>query len=437
MGDLMHPLMPPTMPHAPSLFLAPVAASLLSVGLLAGCSDAGNTAPTGASAAPTAAASAPARRTAVGVLQVQPETVALSTELPGRTRAAVVAEIRPQVGGIVQARRFTEGAPVRAGQVLYQLDAATYRNAVASAEATLSKAEATVRTARQTAERQAELLKIDAVSRQAAQDAEATLQQAEAERNVARASLETARINLARTTVTSPISGRVDLSAVTPGALVTADQATALTTVRQTDPMLVDIPQSSSEWLRLQRALASGRLQGASASASVQLILEDGQPYAHRGQLSVAGVSVNSSTGAVTLRASFPNPQGLLLPGMAVRAVLPTAQAEGALLVPQQAVSRDASGQASVWVVGDDQKVARRSVQTERAVGNRWLVAQGLQAGERVVVEGQQKVKAGDLVQAQPMAGQGAQVAAVGGAAAAPGANTSAATPAALATTVR
>jgi membrane fusion protein, multidrug efflux system len=363
------------------------------VAALAACSD-----------SRSAPAPATARPTAVGVQTLAPESVALTTELLGRTRAPLAAEIRPQVGGIVQAQRFTDGQRVQAGQLLYQIDPASYRAAVASAEATVAKAEATVAANRLTAERQAALLKIDATPRQTVQDADAALKQSEADLAAARAALETAKINLARTAVTSPISGLADVSTVTAGALVTADQTTALTTVRQTDVMQVDLPQSSADWLRLKQAIASGQLKAPGGSAPVTLILEDGSTYAHPGKLSVSGVSVNTGTGAITLRAEFPNREGLLLPGMAVRARLATATAEQAILVPQQAVSRNAAGQASVWVVDAQQKAQPRVIVAERSVGNRWLVTQGLQAGERVVVEGNQKVKPGDTVQAQPVA---------------------------------
>lgn len=352
------------------------------------------------------AATAPGkgRPTVVGTFTVQPETVALASELPGRTTALQSAEIRPQVGGIVQARRFVEGGPVKAGQVLYEIDAASYRAAVASAEAAVAKAEASVETNRLTAQRQAELAKIDAVSRQALQDAQAALKQAEAELASARAALDTARIDLARTRVTSPIAGRADVSTVTVGALVTANQTTALTTVRQVDPIQVDVTQSSTELLQLKRDVASGRVkQLPGGDAAVTLRLEDGSRYPLAGRLAVTGASVDTGTGSVTLRATFPNPQGLLMPGMYVRALLPTAAVAGAMLVPQQAVARDASGAASVLVVGEGDKLERRTIAAERAIGDRWLVGSGLKAGERVVVEGLQKVKPGDVVQAQPV----------------------------------
>lgn len=342
------------------------------------------------------------RPTVVGTFTVQAETVSLASELPGRTTALQSAEIRPQVGGIVQARRFVEGGPVKAGQLLYEIDAASYRASVASAEAAVAKAEASVETNRLTAQRQAELAKIDAVSRQALQDAQATLKQAEAELAAARATLQTARIDLERTRVTSPIAGRADVSTVTVGALVTANQTTALTTVRQTDPMQVDVTQSSAELLQLKRDIAAGRVkQLPGGDAAVSLRLEDGSTYPLAGRLSVTGASVDTGTGTVTLRATFPNPQGLLLPGMYVRALLPTVAVADAMLVPQQAVSRNTDGSASVLVVGAGDKLERRTIAAERTIGSRWLVTSGLKAGERVVVEGLQKVRPGDVVQPQ------------------------------------
>lgn len=348
---------------------------------------------------------APAARTVtVGAVTLQPEALDLSSELPGRTAATLSAEIRPQVGGLVRARRFTEGGLVKAGDTLYEIEPESYRAAEASAQAALEKAEATAENARLTLQRRRELAQVDAVSQQDLQDAQASHRQALADLAAARATLQTARIALRRTQVSSPISGRADVSTVTTGALVSADQATALTTVRQTDPIQVDIAQSSAEWLRLQRTLAGGGLQAAAADAPVQLLLEDGSRYPLSGKLSLRGVSVNAGTGAVTLRALFPNPEGRLLPGMYVRAVLPTARAQQALLVPQQALSRDARGAASVWVVDAQGRVERRAVSADQAVGARWLVASGLKAGERVITEGSQKVKAGDTVQVQDAA---------------------------------
>jgi membrane fusion protein (multidrug efflux system) len=331
-----------------------------------------------------------------------------------------VAEVRPQVRGIVRSRNFTEGALVKAGQVLYTIEPDAYRVAVASAQAALAKAQATADAARLTAQRRSELLKVDAVSLQDHQDAQTALKQAEADVAAARAALDAASLNLQRTSVTAPISGRVDVSTVTAGALVTADQTTALTTVRQLDPVQVDISQSSAELLRLRREIASGRLQAVDGeTAKVRLLLEDGSVLGRTGTLRFAGVAVNSNTGAVTLRAAFDNADGVLLPGMYVRAVLETGVVERGLVVPQQALQRDTRGAATVLVVGADHKVQKRPVTVSRAFGSGWLVSDGLNDGEQVVVEGGQKVKPGDSVQtreadlnAAPAGGQAASAAA-------------------------
>jgi len=339
---------------------------------------------------------------------VQPENQPVTTELSGRTRSRLSAEIRPQVGGIVQQRLFEEGALVKAGQVLYQLDPASYKAAYASAQASVAKSEATVNAAKVTARRNAELAKIEAVSKQTSEDSQATLQQAEADLGVARAALETARINLGFTRITAPIAGRIEASTVTPGALVTASQTTALTTVQQLDPVYVDVTQSTTELLQLQRELAAGTLKNGSADkaeASVKLLLEDGTTYAHAGRLQFSSVTVNEGTGAVTLRILVPNPERTLLPGMYMRAVLEQGVAEGALLVPQQGVTRTANGDASALVVTSENKVEKRALKVSRAVGNRWQVIEGLKAGERVIVEGSLKVKAGDTVKAVDAAG--------------------------------
>ena len=350
-------------------------------------------------------AAAAQRATPVGIVVMKAEPLSLTTELSGRTTAPVVAEIRPQVGGLIQSRNFTEGARVKAGQVLYQIDPASYKATYASAQAALAKAQAVYETDKLTAQRQAALLRIQATSEQSSQDAQATLKQAEADVASAKAALDTARINLERTTLTSPIAGLIDVSSVTRGALVTAEQTTALTTVRQIDPIQVDITQSSAELLRLKAELAQGRLKKVGEDAvQVSLILEDGSTYAQKAKLRFSGVSVNTSTGAITLRAVVDNPDGLLMPGMYVRAVLPTAQSAQALLVPQQAVTRDREGAASVLVVDPQNKLVKRAIVATRQVGNRWLVDGGLQAGDKVVVEGNVKVKAGDVVQPQAAA---------------------------------
>ncbi|SEO57180.1 MULTISPECIES: efflux RND transporter periplasmic adaptor subunit [unclassified Pseudomonas] len=337
----------------------------------------------------------------VSVLTVQPKSQALTTELAGRTQAFMVAEIRPQVGGIVQQRLFVEGAEVKAGQALYQLDASSYKAALAEAQANLAKARATLKSAQATAKRNAQLAKIDAISQQDNEDAQASLLTAEAERQVAQAGVETARINLAYTRISSPVSGRIETSTVTPGALVVANQESALTTVQQLDPIYVDVTQSTTELLRLKRDLASGVLQSnGEGEARISLKLDDGSTYAHEGRLKFSGVSVNEGTGTVTLRAKIANPDRLLLPGMYVRAVLEQARDDQAILIPQQAVTRSASGVTTVLLVVNG-KVEQRVLTIDRAVGNQWWVKTGLNAGDQLIVEGGQKVRVGEAVVAQ------------------------------------
>ncbi|MBC3347680.1 efflux RND transporter periplasmic adaptor subunit [Pseudomonas sp. SWRI196] len=337
----------------------------------------------------------------VSVLTVQPKSQALTTELAGRTQAFMVAEIRPQVGGIVQQRLFVEGAEVKAGQALYQLDASSYKAALAEAQANLAKACATLKSAQATAKRNAQLAKIDAISQQDNEDAQASLLTAEAERQVAQAGVETARINLAYTRISSPVSGRIETSTVTPGALVVANQESALTTVQQLDPIYVDVTQSTTELLRLKRDLASGVLQSnGEGEARISLKLDDGSTYAHEGRLKFSGVSVNEGTGTVTLRAKIANPDRLLLPGMYVRAVLKQARDDQAILIPQQAVTRSASGVTTVLLVVNG-KVEQRVLTIDRAVGNQWWVKTGLNAGDQLIVEGGQKVRVGEAVVAQ------------------------------------
>jgi membrane fusion protein (multidrug efflux system) len=353
----------------------------------------------GKSEAPAPAGSAAPQ---VGVVVVQPQRVAITTELPGRTAATLVAEVRPQVTGIVQARRFTEGGEVKAGQVLYQIDPATYKAAHDSARAALARAEASLQTARLKAQRFKELVAIKAVSQQEADDAAAALQQGDADVAAARAAVESARINLGYTAVTSPISGRIGKSTVTEGALVTANQATALATVQKLDPVYVDVTQSSGSVLRLRRAFASGTLQRASDTAArVKLLLEDGTPYPLEGKLQFTDVTVEPSTGAIVLRALFPNPKGELLPGMYVRAIIEEGVRENAITVPQQAVTRDGKGDATALVVGADGKVEQRRLQTARTLGDDWLIDDGIKAGDRVIVDNLQRVRPG--VQVQPV----------------------------------
>ena len=351
----------------------------------------------------------------VGVVTLALQSTTLKSELAGRTAAQMVAQIRPQVGGIVQKRAFTEGAMVKAGELLYQIDPASYQSTQASAKASLARAEATAASARLKAKRQADLFAIEAISQQDNEDAQTALQQAEADVASARAALETATINLERTRIVSPIAGRVEASTVTPGALVTANQETALTTVQQLDPIYVDIPQSSLEVLQLRKALASGSLKSEGDAARIQLVLEDGCTYAHEGKLQFAGVTVNTTTGAVTLRALVPNPEHLLMPGMYVRARLDKGTDPEALLVPQPAIGRDNTGKATALVVNAENKVEQRKVVVAEAIGTNWRVTDGLKAGERVIVEGSSKVRPGQsvrVVDAQPIAGSAAPAAA-------------------------
>ena len=348
---------------------------------------------------------APAEPTAVGTVQMAPERYAASTELPGRISAFLQAEIRPQVSGIVQKRLFTEGALVKAGQPLYQIDPASYAAVQASARAALAKAEAQARTAEVNARRNAELVKIDAISRQLAEESQAAAQQSASDVAVAKAALQTATINQDYTRIRAPIAGRTGLSSVTAGALVTANQTAALTTVQQLDPVYVDVTQSSTELLQLRRDLAEGRFEraGASDAARVRIVLEDGSAYPLPGRLQFSGLTVNPGTGAVLLRAVVPNPDGVLLPGMYVQAQLTTGVADQALLVPQQAVTRDIAGQPSVLLVSAERKVERRAIAVDRAVGSRWLVTDGLAPGDEVIVDGFQRIKVGDVVAPQPV----------------------------------
>ena len=330
----------------------------------------------------------------VVIIKLEPRREVYTTALAGRIASFQVAEVRPQVGGILQQRLFTEGADVKAGQALYQIDPATYEAALDSAQAALMKAEANVTPARLKAERFRELLAIKAVSKQEYDDAQAAFKQAEADVAV-HAAVKTARINLEYTKVRSPISGRIGKSAFTPGALVTANQAQALTSVRQLDPVYVDITQSSQDLLRLRAQFTNGELRSAAEEAPVRLKLENGAMYPHEGRLQFTDVSVDESTGMVSLRALFPNPEHILLPGMYVRAVIAEGVDENALLVPQRALRRDPKGQASVLLVDGGGKVDVRLVDVGRTVGDSWQVLSGLKPGDRVIVEGGQNVRPG------------------------------------------
>ncbi len=342
----------------------------------------------------------PAAVQEVAVLGVSSEPLALSTTLPGRANAHLIAEIRPQVGGIIQKRLFTEGDTVKAGQALYQIDPKPYEAILAQADASVNSARATLKAAELKAKRDAQLVKLDAISAEDNESAQAALLEARASLQSAQASQRTAKINLDYTRINAPIEGRTATSSVTPGALVTAEQTTALTTVQQLDPIYVDFTQPSATLLRLKRELAEGKIAPAEQkdAARITLQLEDGSTYEHEGTLTFNGVSVDESTGSVTLRALVPNPEGLLLPGMYLKATLQEGVQQNAILVPQQAVARDERGGATALVVVDG-KVQQRELTLDRAVGNRWWVSQGLAEGDQVIVQGLQKVQVGQPVQ--------------------------------------
>ena len=335
----------------------------------------------------------------VGVVTVKLQTQSIVNELPGRTVARMIAEVRPQVGGIIQTRAFTEGAEVKAGDLLYQIDPAPFRAAYESAQANVKKSEANLLSLKSKAERYAELVKINAVSKQDNDDINALFKQGEADLLLTKAALQTARINLNFTRIVAPISGRVDASTVTPGALVTANQELALTTIQQLDPIYVDITQSSNELLKLKQQFAQGNLSKVSGNeARIKVVLEDGSLYPQEGILKFSGVTVNPTTGAVILRAVVPNKERMLLPGMYVRARVQEAVDEKAILVPQQSVSRNPQGEATVLIVNKQSMVESRTLSADKSVGSQWLVNGGLAEGEQVIVDGTQKVKIGDKV---------------------------------------
>lgn len=353
-------------PAVPALLLAISLATLLSA-----CKE-----------APATAAAPPPK---VGVITLQPQAFALTSELPGRTSAYRVAEVRPQVNGIILKRLFTEGREVKAGQQLYQIDPALYA-------ATLKSAQATLQSSQSLAERYQLLVDEQAVSRQAFDEARAKQMEAEA-------ALQTATINLRYTKVLAPIGGRIGRSAVSEGALVSNGQSTAMAVIQQLDPIYVDVTQSSLEILKLRNDLASGRLQKAgNNAATVKLLLEDGSEYPQAGQLEFSEVSVDPGTGSVTLRAVFPNPKHDLLPGMFVHAQLQAGVSAQAILAPQQGVTRNLKGQPTALVVNQHDQVELRELQAERTAGNAWLINHGLQAGDRLIVEGLQFVKPGITV---------------------------------------
>ena len=336
----------------------------------------------------------------VGYVVVQPTRVPIVTELAGRTFAYQSSEVRPQVSGVIQKRFFREGTIVREGEPLYQIDPSLYRAAANEATANVASARATAEAARIRADRFRPLAAIEAVSKQDYTDAVATQRQAEATIAQNRAQLETARINLRFTTVPAPITGRIGRSLFTVGALVTTSQADPLTTIQQLDPIYVDIQQSAASILQLRRALASGGV--LPASATVRLKLEDGSDYGATGSVEFSEVVVDQQTGTVTLRARFPNPQGLLLPGMFVRAVFAQAINAAAFLVPQAAVSRDPQGNATVWIVGANNKAVQRTIKADRAEGANWVVTGGLNPGDKVITQGVGNMKPGADVRAVP-----------------------------------
>lgn len=339
----------------------------------------------------------------VGVLTVSVAPITLTMELTGRTSPYMIAEVRPQVGGVIQKRLFTEGSDVKVGQILYQIDPAPYQAAFASAKAALARAEANLVPVRLKAERYRELVAINAVSRQEFDDADALLKQALAEVAVNQAAVDTARINLDYTSVKASISGRIGRSTVTNGALVTENQAAAMATIQQLDPVYVDVTQSSAELLRLKRNLGSGEIKGKeNDQTKVKLLLEDGSLYPQEGILKFSEVTVEQSTGSITLRALFPNPKQLLLPGMFVRAIVQEGVSEEAILIPQRGVSRNPKGDATVMLVGAEEKVEPRVIKVSRTVGESWLVTEGVKAGDRVILEGLQKARPGTPVKAVP-----------------------------------
>ncbi|CAN0623201.1 multidrug efflux pump membrane fusion lipoprotein AcrA [Burkholderia multivorans] len=365
----------------------------------------------------------------VGVVTVQPQSVPVFTELPGRTSAFLVAQVRARVDGIVQRREFVEGSDVKAGQRLYKIDPAPYIATLNSAKASLAKAKANLATQDALVARYKVLVAANAISKQDYDNAVAAQGQAAADVAAGKAAVDSAQINLGYTDVVSPITGRVGISQVTPGAYVQASQATLMSTVQQLDPVYVDLTQSSLDGLKLRQAVQSGRLKTSGpGAAKVTLILEDGKPYAEPGKLQFSDVTVDQSTGSVTIRAIFPNPKRVLLPGMFVRARIEEGVNDNAFLVPLIGVSHDQKGQPVALVVGADNKVAPRTLTTTGMQGQNWIVEGGLQPGDRVIVQGVDKVRPGATVKTVPAKLAPAPDAASGAAAAAAPATASAAT---------
>ena len=363
--------------------LLPLSGFIVCSALLAGCDGSDN-------------AQQGAQVPQVTVFVVKSAPLAVTTELPGRTDAFRVAEVRPQVSGIILRRNFVEGSDVKAGDSLYQIDPASYQAAFDSAKGELVKAEAAANIAHLTVKRYVPLVGTQYVSRQEYDQAVANARQADASVTAAQAGVETARINLAYTKVSSPISGRIGKSSVTEGALVTNGQASALATVQQLDPIYVDVTQSSNDFMQLKQS----SLQKGDGTSSVQLLMENGQPYAQKGTLQFSDVTVDESTGSITLRAVFPNPKHMLLPGMFVRARIDEGVQPNAILVPQQGVTRTPRGDATVMVVNDKSQVEARTVVATQAIGDKWLISEGLQPGDKVIVSGLQKARPGVKVKA-------------------------------------
>lgn len=366
-----------------------IAAAVFILSAVAGCGEKNAGAQTQGSAMP-----APE----VAVVTVAPERIAITAELPGRVEATRVAQVRARVAGIVLKRVFKEGSDVKAGDVLFRIDPAPFQAIVNSAQAVLAKAEANLAQAGLKAQRYKPLVETSAISKQEYDDALTAQKQTAADVASAKATLDTARLNLGYATVTAPISGRIGRAQVTEGALVGQGEATPLAMIQQIDPIYVNLIQSSTEVLQIKQALAKGKLKSTGqGQAKITLVTDDGRTYPHAGKLLFSDLAVDESTGAIMLRAEFPNPERLLLPGMYARARLEQAVNEQAIAIPQQAVIRTLDG-ASVMVVGADDKVATRPIKTDSAQGDKWIVSQGLQAGERVIVEGLQKVKPGATV---------------------------------------
>ncbi|BDU75570.1 efflux RND transporter periplasmic adaptor subunit [Mesoterricola sediminis] len=346
----------------------------------------------------------PAMTSEVAFVVIQPRKAALTTELPGRTAPYQVAEVRPQVNGLIQKRLFEEGTDVKEGAVLYQIDPVPYQAALDQAKATLAAAQANLPAIRARAERTKGLAEAKAVGQQEADEAQAAFLQAQAAVAAGKAAVSNAEFNLANTPIKAPIQGRAGKSSVTVGALVTAYQPASLVTVTRLDPIYVDVTQSSAELLRLRKRLEGGKLHSGDGARKAKLILEDGTPYQLEGRLQFRDVTVDPSTGAVTLRMVFPNPKQVLLPGMFVRAILEDGVDDQAILAPQQGISRDAKGNAIALVLDASNRIEQRIVNLDRALGDSWVVQSGLNAGDRLVVEGIQKVRPGMTVKAVPFA---------------------------------